>query len=125
MIAIGGAIDPARGAVILTASLSLTRAHARHRDRRCRAANFSFSHNSLSYGVGWRWWPAAPIALPGVLLSLAWRIETGGIGGGDGRSDLVHPLRTAGGVGLRRVLMCSPMAGGGWRLTDFKMAVRP
>lgn len=61
------------------------------------------------YGVGWRWWPAAPIALPGVLLSLAWRIETGGIGGGDGRSDLVHPLRTAGGVGLRRVLMCSPM----------------
>jgi hypothetical protein len=42
-----------------------------------------------------------------------------------GGTGVVHPLRAAGGVGLRRVPMGSPMAGGGWCLADFRMAVRP
>ena len=79
----------------LTTSLHLAR--ARQCDRRCRAADFSICFNSLSNVVSLRRWPAAPIALPGLLLSLAWRIETAGIGGSDGGTGLVHPLR-----GLRR-----------------------
>ena len=98
--------------------------YARAHAREASGGVFFFCYLLELWGRLVRGWPAAPIALPRVLGSLASRIETAGVGG----RAVVHPLGAPAAwvaVGLRRVLVRLRMVvGGRMPSPTFRMVVR-